>query len=85
MGTTEQWLLRAGTAPACALKRTGPRPCKSHPATSWTASLLNLSGISAVAIDVDSATLEQAQQACEQQLRAMGWSWGRPQSEEARP
>ncbi len=81
MGLEEQWILRVQNAPVCSLKaiaRVKRGRC------SWTASLLCTTGISTIALDLDDATLEQAQAAAEAQLRAMGWSWGpRPQSEVA--
>lgn len=78
MGLTEQWILRVRNAPVCSLKRD-----KEAGRDAWQASLLNLSGISCVVLHVRAASLQQAQADSEAELRAMGWSWGRPQSEEA--
>jgi hypothetical protein len=64
MGLQEQWIMKVGPAPACSLRRNG---------ADWTASLLNTSGISAVALDIDDATLEEAKLACECALSGMGW------------
>lgn len=65
-GMTEQWILRAQNAPICSLRR-------GETTGAWQASLLRLTGISAV-LHVTAGTLEQAQRSCESELREMGWS-----------
>ncbi len=67
MGLEEQWIFRPKAAPLCSLK-------ESEPKGAWIASLLNLTGISAVVLHT-SGSLETAQRSVEKELRLMGWEW----------
>jgi len=66
MGLREQWIFRPGAAPICALKRDGD---------AWTASLLDLSGVSASTTRLSSMNLHDAKLACERELRERGYRW----------
>lgn len=68
MGLEAQWILKECNAPLCSLREDEDRL--------WWASLLNRSGISAVAFHIGRATLAEAQAACELELLRMGWEWG---------
>jgi hypothetical protein len=65
VGIEEQWILRIGPAPACSLKQAG--------IGQWRVSLMNLSGISAVQMELKASSLVAAKTACELELLAMGW------------
>lgn len=71
MGLEAQWILKECNAPLCSLKED-----KEGGWVGWRASLLNRSGISAVAFHVGKVPLATAQALCERELRLMGWSWG---------
>jgi hypothetical protein len=66
MGVVEQWIYRGGDrVPAISLKRSRP---------GWTANILNTSGISCVALDVDEElTLDEAKTWAVAGLQLMGW------------
>lgn len=72
-----QWIFKPDCAPLCSLKaQDAGQPIRDSTLTQWTASLLNPSGISAVMLSVDHATLAQAMTDCEAELRLMGHEWG---------